>query len=109
MSLSKNRLNFVKRKATTAKPLIGLIKEVDSFYKEINEIVRAHNIPPELIINIDQAPLPFVLVSKYTLEKKDYRQITGTFGITLAGDFLPIQLIYQGKTDRSQPNFEFPK
>ena len=120
MSLSKNRLNFVKRKATTAKPLIGLIKEVDSFYKEINEIVRAHNIPPELIINIDQAPLPFVLVSKYTLEKKgtsrvpvlgtsDYRQITGTFGITLAGHFLPIQLIYQGKTDRSQPNFEFPK
>ena len=28
----------------------------------------------------------------------DYRQITGTFGITLSGDFLPIQLIYQGKT-----------
>lgn len=117
------RLNFVKRKATTAKPLIapGLIKEVGlSFYKEINEIVHAHKIPPELIINIDQTPLPFVLISKYTLEKKgtsrvpvlgtsDYRQITGTFGITLSGHFLPIQLIYQGKTDRSQPNFEFPK
>ena len=46
------RLNFVKRKATTAKPLIapGLIKEVGlSFYKEINEIVHAHKIPPEYI------------------------------------------------------------
>ena len=61
-----------------------------------------------------------MLISKYTLEKKgtsrvpvlgtsDYRQITGTFGITLSGHFLPIQLIYQGKTDRSQTNFDFPK
>ena len=117
------RLDFVKRKATTAKPLLapGLIKEVGlSFYNEINEIVHAHKIPADLIINIDQTPLPFVLISKYTLEKKgksrvpvlgtsDYRQITGTFAITMAGEFLPIQLIYQGKTDRSQPKYEFPK
>ena len=45
------------------------------------------------MINIDQTPLPFVLASCYTIEKKgnqcvpvaettDYRQITGTFGGT---------------------------
>ena len=26
----------------------------------------------------------------------------------MSGDFLPIQLVYQGKTDRSLPRFEFP-
>jgi len=120
-SISK-RLGYVKRKATTAKPLVapGLIKEIGlTFYNEINEIVHAHEIPPEMIINIDQTPLPFVLISKYTLDKKgssrvsvpgtsEYRQITGTFAITMSGSFLPIQLIYQGKTARSQPNYSFP-
>ena len=100
------RMNWVNRKSTTSKPLIapGLIQEVGfSFFKEISEVVQAHNIPPELIINIDQTPLPFVLISKYTMNKKgesnvpilgtaDYRQITGTFAITLSGRFLPINL-----------------
>ena len=40
----------------------GLIKEIGlTFYNEIHEIVHAHKIPPEMIINIDQPPLPFVL------------------------------------------------
>ena len=67
-SISK-RLGYVKRKATTARPLIapGLIKEIGlTFY----EIVHAHAIPAEMIINIDQTPLPFVLISKYAVEKK---------------------------------------
>ena len=73
-----------------------------------------------MVINIDQTPLPFVLINKYTLAKKgssrvsvpgtsDYRQITGTFVVTMVGSFLPIQLIYQGKTPRCQPEFNFPK
>lgn len=117
------RLNFVRRKATTAKPKIapGLIDEVGfSFFKEITDLVRWFNITKELIINIDQTPLPYVLVSSYTMEKKgkdcvpvagttDYRQITGTFSVTLSGEFLPIQLIYKGKTPRSQPKFRFPE
>ena len=39
----------------------------------------------------------------------DYRQITGTFGISLNGEFPPIQLIYQGKTERCHPKFKFPE
>ena len=39
----------------------------------------------------------------------DKRQITGTFAISLCGNFLPMQLIYQGKTDRCHPNYTFPK
>ena len=117
------RMKWVNRKCTTSKPLIapGLIKEVGfTFYKEISEAVQADNIPPELIINIDQTPLPFVLISKYTMNKKgesnvpilgtsDYRQITGTFVITLSGKFLPMQLIYQGTTDRCHPKYNFPE
>ena len=67
------RLNFVRRKSTTVKSLIapGLIKGIGfSFYKEIHELVKWFNIPKELVINIDQAPLPFVLVSSYSMEIK---------------------------------------
>ena len=67
------RLNFVRKKSTTAKPLIasGLIKEIGfSFYKEIHELVKWFNIPKQLVINIDETPLRFVLVNSYTTEKK---------------------------------------
>ena len=36
---------------------------------------------------------------------KDKRQITAVF----RGDFLPVQLVYQGKTTRSLPTVDFPK
>ena len=39
----------------------------------------------------------------------DKRQITGTFVVNLSGEFLPIQLIYTGKTDLCHPKVEFPK
>ena len=39
----------------------------------------------------------------------DYRQITGTFTISAEGNFLPIQLIYQGKTERCHAKFKFPE
>ena len=35
--------------------------------------------------------------------------ITGTFAITLQGEFLPIRLIYGSKTAQSLPQFKFPK
>ena len=92
------RINSFRGKSMTAKPLIGLslIKEtVFSFYKEIYELVKWFNIPKELVINNEQAPLRSVLVSSYTMVKKgnqcvlvagttDYRQITGTFGVNLS-------------------------
>ena len=39
----------------------------------------------------------------------DKRMITGTFAITFSGKFLPIQLIYGGKTTQSIPNIAFLK
>ena len=33
----------------------------------------------------------------------DKHQIPGVFGCTVSGDFLPIQIIYQGKTSKCLP------
>ena len=87
---------------------------------EVDAKVNVYLIPPELVINIDHTPLRFYLTPTHTFRKKgeasvtitnssDYRQITGTFGISRAGEFLLIQLIYQGKTNKCHPNYNFPK
>ena len=38
----------------------------------------------------------------------DKRQITAVFGCTLAGDFLPMQLIFTGTTQKCLPKVDFP-
>ena len=82
-------------------------------------MVSEHDIPPSLIINIDQTPLSYVNTRKYTFSFKgaknipikdvdDKRQITATFAVSCTGEFLPIQLIYAGKTEQSLPKHSFP-
>ena len=39
---------------------------------------------------------------------EDKRQITATFAALLSGSFLPVQLVYQGKTFKCHP-VDFPK
>ena len=74
-----------------------------------------------MIINFDQTPLPYVVTGNSTLNEKGaksvplqengkQKQITGTFAVSMTGDFLPMQLIYEGKTPRCLPkDVEFPK
>ena len=38
----------------------------------------------------------------------DKRQITAVFGCSMAGDFLPVQLVYLGKTNKCHPSFQYP-
>ena len=38
----------------------------------------------------------------------DKRNIKATFAVTLSGTFLPIQLMYGGKTEQSLPRYKFP-
>ena len=40
--------------------------------------------------------------------KDDKRQLTALFACSMSGDFLPIQLVYQGKTIKCLPKFQFP-
>ena len=70
-------------------------------------------------MNFDQAPLKYAPVANQTLSRKrskhvaikeqSFKQaITATFGITFFDKFLPMQLIYGGKTKRSFPKVKFP-
>ena len=110
------RMGFRKRRGTTAKvPIPNEVKkEIElTFLHEVVNTIEGHNIP-SLIINLDLTPTKFVPGSNSTLAKtgstnvpiigmSDKRMITATFAISLNGTFLPMQLIYGGKTKQSLP------
>ena len=115
-------MNWTKRKGTTGKIEPSeqfLLEEKLTFQKNISRIVFEHDIPMELIVNLDQTPLSYVSPGKYTFDVKgvktvpikgidDKRQITATFAVSMSGKFLPIQVIYGGKSQRCLPKFDFP-
>ena len=117
------RMGFVKRRKTSSKVEIpdGARKEIEFlFHHEIVSYIEEYKIPQSLVLNLDQTPLKYVPVSNETMAKRgstsitiegssDKRMITGTFAITLCGNFLPIQLIYGGSTNQSLPRVTFPK
>ena len=116
------RMSFVRCMKTSSKVTIpeGPRKKLDYLlHHEIVTMIEKHKIPHSMVINIDQTPLKYVSVGNFTLAQKgsssvtaegvnDKRCITGTFGISFKGNFLPIQLIYAGKTAQSLPHFKFP-
>ena len=95
-----------------------LAEEKSAFQRNISALVSEHDIPPSLIIKIDQTPLSYVNTGKYTFSFQgakniikgvdDKRQITTTFAVSCIGEFLPIHLIYAGKTDQCLPKYSFP-
>lgn len=117
------RMGFQKRAATTGKVTIpeGARKEAELVYLyDIVNKIETNEIPPQLVFNMDQTPSKYIQSSRYTMEKSgqnsvaiagsdDKRAITATFIIDLKGTFLPMQLIYGGKTNRSIPSVKFPK
>ena len=102
------RLNFVKRRATTAKSkhsTANFAELKQSFLDDVLTTVTMENILPELIMNWDQTGIKLVPSSNWTMEKMGTQrleiiwvnnkcQITAMFCGTLSGDILPIQLIY---------------
>ena len=117
------RMGYTRRMGTTGRPPVpkGLYDECRvSYLCDIEAKRKKYNIPPQLILNADQTPSSYVSVGKSTMAKRgeksvsikglsDKRSITLTFVITLAGEFLPLQIIYGGKTDRCHPkDFRFP-
>ena len=116
------RMNFVQRRATTAKskyPVSDFAEIKKSFLTSLIQIVTMEEIPAELILNWDQTGIMIVPSNSSTMDKmgtkrveivglKDKRQITAVFCGTILGDFLPLQLIYKGTTSRCHPRFKFP-
>ena len=83
-------------------------------YNTAHAVPISHGIIKELILNLDQTPLPCVSPGKHTFNSKgakavpikgidDMRQITETFTVSMTATFLPVQLIYEGKTRRCLP------
>lgn len=118
------RMGLSRRLGTTGRPPVpkGIYDECRLEYlRNIHNKVKLHSIPPELILNADQTPSSYVSVGKVTMSTRgsksvpikgltDKRNITLTFVVSLSGQFLPVQIIYAGKTTASQPRgFVFPK
>ena len=115
------RMGYVMRKACSKSKVDVAQFEVlkGEFLFEIQNIVCMDSVPPELVINFDQTALNYVPIPDWTMEKEgtkrveiiakdDKRQLTAVFAGSATGEFLPLQLIYEGKTDRCLPYYNFP-
>lgn len=104
----KRRNKLVKRRvggnSSSLPPNFLNLKAV--FLKEIEDARRQHCIPPSLIVNIDETGINLLPSSDYTLVEResnntelaqygDKRQITVTLGVSLFGDLLPPQIIFE--------------
>ena len=80
------------------------------FLNAVAEAVVMEEIVAELVLNWDQAGIKLVPSSVWTIERQgekrvemvavnNKRQITAVFCGTMLGEFLPVQLIYQGIID----------
>ncbi|KAJ7897752.1 hypothetical protein B0H13DRAFT_2521555 [Mycena leptocephala] len=75
--------------------------------------IKEHRIPAELVINADQTGVVYLPGSRMSyaprgskqvgLIGKEKRAFTALLGVSAAGDALPIQCVYEGKTVRSTP------
>lgn len=114
------RMGMVKRRASSkAKISIENFEDVKKeFLLEVKNVVSFDEIPPRLIINWDQTEIHYIPVSSWTMEKEgtkrielagkeDKRQVTAVLAGSMAGDFLPPQIVYQGKTNRCLPHVDF--
>ena len=115
-------MNWTKRKGTTRKIEPSkqfLLEKKLTFQKEISGVIFEHDIPKEVMINLDQTPLSYVSPGKCNFDVKgvktvpikgnhDKRQITATYAISMSGEFLLIQMIYERKTKRCLPKYTFP-
>ena len=87
--------------------------------RSLVDTVIMEDIPQELIVDWDHTALHYVPVSSWTMEKKgstrvpvagidDMCQVTTILASSMTGEFLPPQVIYQGKTARSLPSYKLP-
>jgi len=85
-----------------------------TFFRIVHLIIN-YKIPPELLINMDQTGVIIFMTSNTTYEQKGSRQVdivgkdekrayTLCVASTPAGDILPFQQVWSGKTRQSLPS-----
>ena len=110
------KLGFSKRRLITKASItsVDFEERKAQFVFDAQAIIGLEEIPDNLVVNWDQTGIHYVPVSDWTMEKvgakrveivgaNDKRQITAVFAGTMSGEFLPPQLIYQGKTPKCLP------
>jgi len=116
-------MNSVKHKGTTKKPKFSVcnFEELESqFLMDIIASVTMEENPSDMVLHWDQTTIKYIPLSEWTMAKKESKrvevlgidgkcQITAMFAAPLSGNFLPIQLIYEGKTSRCNPAVDFPE
>ena len=91
-----------------------------SYKRKIANAIFEHKIQKEMILNFDQTALGFTAPNESTFTGKGVhsvpianvdhkRQITASFCVNIVGDFLPVQLIYRGITDKCHSKVKFPE
>ena len=100
-----------------------MVEDFDELKKllllDVRNIVQMDQVPAQLIIKWDQTGINYAPASNWTMEEKgsnrikiigkdDKQQLTAVLRCSMAADFLPPQLVYQGKTNRYLPQYKFP-
>lgn len=111
---------FSRRAGTRAKKVKIMTEKIRSFFlQKVALICALHKIPPLLVVNFDETGLELVPAGKRTFHTKgsvqveivgldDKRQITAGLAASMAGEKLPMQLIFQGTTLKCLPTTKNP-
>lgn len=115
VSLMK-RVGLRKSRATKGASNVGTSSEDDtSCIGQILNAISTHNIPLELVIGWEQFNLP-LLPDGYSggTEGDDVdggngtQSIVGLIAVTMSGNILPFELVYDGDSADCHPSFSFP-
>ena len=110
-------MGLTRRVDTTSRPPVpqGIYDKCRrDFLSDIQDKVKSHSIPADLVLNANQTPSSYISVGKLTMAARgaksvpikgltDKRNITLTSTCTLSGAFLPLQIIYGGRTKACHP------
>ena len=108
-------LDWVKRRYTTAKRVMNPALHDELTFSWKRKIANAHfehEYHKEMTFNFgftasNKFTFIYIYIHSVSIANvDDKRQITATVCVNIIGDFLPVQLIYEGVTD---PKVKFPK
>jgi len=113
---ARTEMKWSWRKSTTAASKLPLDWEEQGLQMAMRLAaqIEMYDVHASLVVNLDQTGVHLVPASFWTYDTagsssvavvgaEDKRQITAVVASSLYGDLLPLQLIFQGKTERSHP------
>lgn len=102
-------MGYVKRKCSNA----GIVTYAhfeelkEDFLTDVKAELLMINIPRDLMFNWNQTAIQLVPTGEWTMNRAkekvipdDKCQITAVVAATITGEFFPVQLLFQGKTQR---------